>query len=231
MKNQALGLVETKGLLGAMEAADAALKAANVTLIGFERLKKDGLVTVKVKGDVGAVQAAVDAGSAAARQLNCLFNSLVIARPHEETAKIVTVDLPKQTPKQTPKQAPKVTPKELPEKDIKSTPLKVITEEKMPETAPVVDHLEEVSVKPKDHAQEEEQYLHHAVIQEQPLEEATSLVSSTKKKDKRLEDMKLAELRKIAYKLKLTSITKVQVKYAKKDQLIKAIQQHEGEKE
>lgn len=227
MKNQALGLVETKGLLGAMEAADAALKAANVTLIGFERLKKDGLVTVKVKGDVGAVQAAVDAGSAAARQLNCLFNSLVIARPHEETAKIVTVDLSKQTPKQ----APKVTPKELPEKDIKNTPLKVITEEKMPETAPVVDHLEEVSVKPKDHAQEEEQDLHHTLIQEQPLEEATSLVSSTKKKDKRLEDMKLAELRKIAYKLKLTSITKVQVKYAKKDQLIKAIQQHEGEKE
>ncbi|MDN9009536.1 BMC domain-containing protein [Brevibacillus laterosporus] len=227
MKNQALGLVETKGLLGAMEAADAALKAANVTLIGLEKLKKDGLITVKVKGDVGAVQAAVDAGSAAARQLNCLFNSLVIARPHEETAKIVTVDLPKQTSKQ----APKVTPKELPEKDIKSTPLEVIPEEKVPETAPVVDHLEEVSVKPKDHAQEEEQDLHHGVIQELPLEEATSLVSSSKKKDKRLEDMKLAELRKIAYKLKLTNITKGQVKYAKKDQLIKAIQQHEGEKE
>lgn len=227
MKNQALGLVETKGLLGAMEAADAALKAANVTLIGLERLKKDGLITVKVKGDVGAVQAAVDAGSAAARQLNCLFNSLVIARPHEETAKIVTVDLPKQTSKQ----APKVTSKELPEKDIKSTPLEVITGGKVSETAPVVDHLEEVSVTPKDHAQEEEQDLHHAVIQEQLLEEATSLVSSSKKKDKRLEDMKLAELRKIAYKLKLANITKGQVKYAKKDQLIEAIQQHEGEKE
>ncbi|MED1665941.1 BMC domain-containing protein [Brevibacillus laterosporus] len=223
MKNQALGLVETKGLLGAMEAADAALKAANVTFIGFERLKKDGLVTVKVTGDVGAVQAAVEAGSAAARQLNCLFNSHVIARLHEETAKIVTVDSPKETPKKT--------PKELPAKNIQSTPLEVITEAKKPEAAPVVDHVEEVSVQLTENAQEETQDENDVVIQEQQLEEATSLVSSAKKKEKRLEDMKLAELRKIAYKLKLTTISKVQVKYAKKDQLIKAIAQHEGEKE
>lgn len=64
--NNALGLVETKGLVGAIEAADAMVKSANVQLVGYEKIGS-GLVTVMVRGDVGAVKAAVDAGSAAAR--------------------------------------------------------------------------------------------------------------------------------------------------------------------
>ncbi|EYI19208.1 propanediol utilization protein PduJ, partial [Salmonella enterica subsp. enterica serovar Heidelberg str. N15757] len=63
--NNALGLVETKGLVGAIEAADAMVKSANVQLVGYEKIGS-GLVTVMVRGDVGAVKAAVDAGSAAA---------------------------------------------------------------------------------------------------------------------------------------------------------------------
>lgn len=63
--NNALGLVETKGLVGAIEAADAMVKSANVQLIGYEKIGS-GLITVMVRGDVGAVKAAVDAGSAAA---------------------------------------------------------------------------------------------------------------------------------------------------------------------
>ena len=63
--NEALGMVETKGLVGAIEAADAMVKAANVQLIGYERIGS-GLVTVMVRGDVGAVKAAADAGAAAA---------------------------------------------------------------------------------------------------------------------------------------------------------------------
>ena len=65
MSNEALGMVETKGLVGAIEAADAMTKAANVELVGYEKIGS-GLVTVMVRGDVGAVKASVDAGSAAA---------------------------------------------------------------------------------------------------------------------------------------------------------------------
>ncbi|WP_068536174.1 BMC domain-containing protein [Paenibacillus glacialis] len=88
MKNIALGLVEVRGYLGAIAAADAALKAASVTCIGLEIIK-GGLVTVKITGDVGAVQAAVEAGADKATQLNVLLTRHVIARLHEETAAIV----------------------------------------------------------------------------------------------------------------------------------------------
>ena len=79
---QALGMVETKGLVAAIEAADAMVKAANVTLIGKERIGS-GLVTVMVRGDVGAVKA-VDAGAAAAERVGELVSVHVIPRPHEE---------------------------------------------------------------------------------------------------------------------------------------------------
>ncbi|WP_082063119.1 BMC domain-containing protein [Paenibacillus sp. IHBB 10380] len=88
MKNIALGLVEVRGYLGAIAAADAALKAASVTCIGLEIIN-GGLVTVKITGDVGAVQAAVEAGADKATQLNVLLTRHVIARLHEETAAIV----------------------------------------------------------------------------------------------------------------------------------------------
>ena len=80
---QALGMVETKGLVAAIEAADAMVKAANVTLIGKERIGS-GLVTVMVRGDVGAVKSAVDAGAAAAERVGELVSVHVIPRPREE---------------------------------------------------------------------------------------------------------------------------------------------------
>lgn len=83
MKTEALGMIETKGLVGAIEAADAMVKAANVTLSGKE-LVGGGLVTVMVRGDVGAVKAATDAGAAAADRVGELLSVHVIARPHEE---------------------------------------------------------------------------------------------------------------------------------------------------
>ena len=79
---QALGLVETKGLVGAIEAADAGLKAANVSFLGNERADA-GLVTVMFGGEVAAVRAAVDAGSAAAERVGELVGSHVIPRPHQ----------------------------------------------------------------------------------------------------------------------------------------------------
>ncbi|MFW7433509.1 BMC domain-containing protein [Vagococcus carniphilus] len=84
----ALGMVETKGLVGAIEAADAIVKAANVTLIGKEHIGS-GLVTVMVRGDVGAVKAAVDAGTAAAEKVGELVSTHVIPRPHLEVNEIL----------------------------------------------------------------------------------------------------------------------------------------------
>ena len=82
------GYVETRGLVTAIEAADAALKAANVTLVGKE-LVGGGLVTVMVRGDVGAVKAATDAGAAAADRVGELISVHVIPRPHSEVELIL----------------------------------------------------------------------------------------------------------------------------------------------
>ena len=84
----ALGMIETKGLVAAIEAADAMVKAANVTLIGKEHVG-GGLVTVLVRGDVGAVKAATDAGAAAAERVGELISIHVIPRPHTEIEAIL----------------------------------------------------------------------------------------------------------------------------------------------
>ena len=88
MSNEALGMVETKGLVGAIEAADAMTKAANVALIGYEKIGS-GLVTVMVRGDVGAVKAAVETGADAAGRLGELVATHVIPRPHNDVEKIL----------------------------------------------------------------------------------------------------------------------------------------------
>lgn len=95
MQQEALGMVETKGLVGAIEAADAMVKSANVSLVGYEKIGS-GLVTVMVRGDVGAVKAATDAGAAAAEKVGELVSVHVIPRPHAE----VDVILPKGRPGQ-----------------------------------------------------------------------------------------------------------------------------------
>jgi len=88
MTSDALGLVETRGLIGAIEAADAMVKAANVTLTAKEYIGA-GYVTVMVRGDVGSVKAATDAGAAAARRVGELVSVHVIPRPHAEVEKLL----------------------------------------------------------------------------------------------------------------------------------------------
>jgi ethanolamine utilization protein EutM len=88
MSLEALGMVETRGLIGSIEAADAMVKAANVILVGKEYIGS-GYVTVMVRGDVGAVKAATDAGAAAARRVGELVSVHVIPRPHAEVEKIL----------------------------------------------------------------------------------------------------------------------------------------------
>jgi microcompartment protein CcmL/EutN len=81
---EALGLVETRGWVAMIEAADAMVKAANVSLVGMEKIGS-GLVTVLVRGDVGAVKAATDAGAAAAQRVGEVVSVHVIPRPHSDT--------------------------------------------------------------------------------------------------------------------------------------------------
>lgn len=89
--NFALGMIETKGLVSAIEAADAMVKAANVTLVG-KQLVGGGLVTVLVRGDVGAVKAATDAGAAAAQRVGELISVHVIPRPHNDVEILLPAD-------------------------------------------------------------------------------------------------------------------------------------------
>jgi len=90
MGQDALGMIETKGLVGSIEAADSMVKSANVSLIGYEKIGS-GLVTVMVRGDVGAVKAATDAGAAAARRVGEVVSVHVIPRPHTDVEKILPV--------------------------------------------------------------------------------------------------------------------------------------------
>ena len=88
MNGESLGMIETRGLVGAIEAADAMVKAANVQLIGYEKIGS-GYVTVMVRGDVGAVKAATDAGAAAAKKVGEIVSIHVVPRPHSDTDKIL----------------------------------------------------------------------------------------------------------------------------------------------
>lgn len=86
MSNQAIGMIETKGYVAALAAADAMVKAANVTIVAREEVG-DGLVSVVIKGDVGAVKAATEAGSETANQVGELVSVHVIPRPHQDLGK------------------------------------------------------------------------------------------------------------------------------------------------
>lgn len=88
MSQEALGMIETRGLIAAIEAADAMVKSADVALVGTEKIGS-GLVTVMVRGDVGAVKAATDAGAAAATNVGELVSVHVIPRPHMDVEKIL----------------------------------------------------------------------------------------------------------------------------------------------
>ena len=88
IKSDAIGMIETKGLVASIEAADAMVKAANVTLIGKEKVG-GGLITVLIRGDVGAVKAATEAGAEAAKRVGELISVHVIPRPHGEVNAIL----------------------------------------------------------------------------------------------------------------------------------------------
>jgi ethanolamine utilization protein EutM len=102
---QALGLIETRGLVAAIEAADAMVKAAKVKFLSRQKVK-GGLVAIMVAGDVGAVKAAVDAGAAAGKRVGTVVSSHVIPRPHNDIDAVIPGS-PQENPKPEPKKEPK----------------------------------------------------------------------------------------------------------------------------
>ncbi|HCJ1280921.1 TPA: BMC domain-containing protein [Listeria innocua] len=164
MPNEALGLIEVTGFLGAVVAADTCLKAANVELIRCEVII-GGLTTVELTGDVGAVNAAVEAGKAATESLGCLISSHVIARMSEETKSLF-----------------------------------VKAEQEIEETNEVIQEVVEVK-------------------------------TTTDETEKKLREMKVIDLRKLAYTLDNVPIPKSKIKYANKDKLVHALKDIYGRSE
>lgn len=186
MNNSAIGLVETYGYIGAIEASDVCLKSANVELVGCEFVT-GGIVTIQITGDVAAVKAAIEAAEIAVKKVGTLRTTHVIARTSEDVWKMLK----------------KEKGNEEPEKDIAEPIVEEISTEENSEITEITETAD--NIKKTD---------------EEVYEEATS--SNIKKIDE-LENMKVSELRTLAREIKITSLTKKQIKFAKKDELVKAI--------
>ena len=193
---EALGMIETKGLVGSIEAADAMVKAANVHLIGKEHVG-GGLVTVMVRGDVGAVKAATDAGAAAAERVGELISVHVIPRPHEE------VDAMLNPPPAAP-QAPTPQPPSAPDAP----------------SGDGAEAVEEVEAAAQDSAEEDEE---EPSAQEgaEPSSDVKALLETLTPEV--LEGMTVKELRTVARELNITNMTRKEIRFGKKEDLVSSI--------
>src|SRR3989339_101550 len=223
MSLDALGMIETKGLVGAIEAADAMVKAAKVELLGKETIG-GGYVTVMVRGDVGAVKAATDAGAAAAQRVGQLVSAHVIPRPDDEIESLIydlPVKLEREVPVQpkTPKE--KVSVKEVIEKPHVDTLFAEVEKKeksvpkKSVETTPVKSRIEEL----KSEALAEVE----TVSDEEPqVEEAEEIVSDGKTVPtvEELLELNVHKLRHLARSFENFPIKGRQISRANRDELI-----------
>jgi len=182
---KALGMIETRGLVAAIEAADAMVKAANVTLQCKEQVG-GGLVSVMVRGDVGAVKAAVDAGAAAAERVGELISVHVIPRPHGDVERILSGR--EQATPEPPKSPDPPEPPQTPE----------------PEKSGDADEAEPEG-------------------EENPTAPADGAGIPEDLTPEKLEDMKVVELRVLARRIGLTSMTRREIRDAQKEQLVAEI--------
>ena len=209
--SKALGLVEVRGYVAAVEAADSALKAANVTLIGLEKIK-GGITTIKITGDVGAVKAAVDAAAASVETLGTFRAAHVIPR-----VDLQVQDLFFEGKKNSQEVSIKSSnEKQVSEDEKKSEASKVKVEE------PVKNEKSE----PKEDIEivEVEEELENNKIEEHTKNDSEEQIDYN--------SMKVEELRRLVRTLKIPNMTNKQIKFAKKDVLIKAILEYNkaGEK-
>ena len=240
---QALGMIETKGLIGSIEAADAMVKAANVTLIGKEHIGA-GLVTVMVRGDVGAVKAATDAGAAAAQRVEELIGVHVIPRPHMEVESILP-HLP-ETPDDGPEgpsgpQTPQ-TPETVSEEPAADVELEETAHSSAEESAPAQDQAEAAEEEPAQVEQPEarpaEEPDQHLPVEEAAAEKEEQPEGMTREKletilkeegiEKTLSDislLRLGELRELAKEYGEGELTKKNLKRISKGDLLDAFRE------
>ncbi|GAA0687181.1 MULTISPECIES: BMC domain-containing protein [Clostridium] len=205
---KALGMIEVNGYLAAVEAADAALKAANVTLIGIE-IVKAGISNVQVVGDVDAVQASVDAGRAAANSLGLLRSSHVIPRPHEELLKIFP-NLEKKK-EDSPVEKVKDDNDKIHKEDV-IAPSKMEKTEDIKQSKDITQEIVKLEKTLENYRNKKEKALKENV-----------------KKDENTNygDMKVETLRNMVRALKLPNMSSKQIKQEKKEELIKILQEYD----
>lgn len=209
---KALGMIETRGLVASIEAADAMVKAANVTLTCKEHVG-GGLVTVMVRGDVGAVKAATDAGAAAAERVGELISVHVIPRPHAEMEAILGGPDGKNPTESSPKE-------EMEEKSSDREPVQE------PDVSGETDLLKSVENETADAKAQEET---HTEVIEKPQEEESVEQESRQEADpgaytpEALFGMSVVKLRDIARKLGIDNMTKKEIRFAKKQELVDKI--------
>ena len=234
----ALGMIETHGLVAAIEAADAMVKAANVSLTRKEEVG-GGLVTVMVRGDVGAVKAATDAGAAAAERVGELISVHVIPRPHEELESILTDPDPGAAP-----EAPEDDSDAEEEKPAQAEQTADDPEEPEAEAIAEADgDGEKAEILPEDEASEEAERTDPEVPEEtevvepeeaeteeaQPEEPEVTTAAAPGKapvkvyKPGFLSSMSVVKLRELARKLGVDNMTKSDIRFAKKQELIEKI--------
>ena len=215
---KALGMIELYGYLPAVEALDAALKAANVTLVDTVCVK-GGLVTVLVEGDVGAVKAAMDASAAAAERVGTVISVHVIPRPADEVRKMLQHD--RQHPGPTGGPGPSAVQEnrktEIPEApEEKTSGTQELTEKEAEVPAVSEEKMEEA---PEPEAGKAEAAEALEAVQQPEAEELT---------EEALKGMSVAALRRLARTLEITGMSRQEIKFAKKQELIHAILKFAG---
>ena len=195
---KALGMIEVYGYLAAVEALDSALKAANVSLVNVEKVK-GGLVAVLVEGDVGAVKAAMDASAAAAERLGTVVSVHVIPRPAEDVARMLGRQEGTPGPDKDPDPQPPKPPAPEPEPEAEPDPESGPPEE--PESVEEPEAVEEPA----------------PISEPEPKE--LSLPQG-------MESMSVQDLRKLARELEITTMTRAEIRYAKKQELIQKITEY-----
>ncbi|MBB6715842.1 BMC domain-containing protein [Clostridium gasigenes] len=217
MGGKALGLIEVNGLVGAIEAADSALKAADVKLLGVEKISS-GLTTVKIIGDVAAVQEAVAVAKVAVSKISSIFSSTVISRMDNQTEAMIlnfknkTKEIELNVNSETLNCSEKT--EEVINSDIAEINILEVTEVTNP-----VKIEDEILIEKVDKCEEK-------------IEEKIELKEKKVYTIIEIKAMNVEELRRLARQLKITEMNNKQIKFAKKDRLIEVIDKHyrEGDK-
>lgn len=228
---EAIGMIETNGLLASIEAADVMLKAANVTLLSKERTG-GGLMTVLVTGDVGAVQAAVDAGRTAAARVGTVLSSHVIPRLHGEVATMLREKGASSPPLEEVLAVEEPAPDLAPQSEPEVEPVPDLAPQVEPEVEPVPDLLPQAQPEPElltapleaPLAVEEPQETPAEADGEDPAPWTQTLGDARVRKTREeLESMKVTQLRSLLRKLPHKTLAPEEIKYANREALLQDI--------